>query len=155
MSRVLTHKDLAFIKHFVAHGDQQAACRAAGLHPGGASRIMQRPQIQAAIRQRQIARMNNEALPLAVDAVLSILQDPAVNATARVGAARLVFDRVLGKEAQGPDTTKDLHEYTPEEMDAAIAKLDRAIEARGQATEDAQLIENKAEPVPDPAMLFG
>lgn len=93
-----------------------------GDHTGGV-RAAQTPHVQAEIARIQTERLFNEVLPLAVQAHIDLLTNPATPAGARVQAVKLAYDRTLGGDATGSD--KQPHEMTADELARAIddAKL--------------------------------
>lgn len=113
------------MKEYAATGHAQYAATQAGYArpSAAASQALARPAIQAAIREEQAARLNNELLPLAVRAIERLLLDPKTPAGATVQAAKLVMDRTLGDT--GAAGGKEPHEMTGEELARALDRLRR------------------------------
>ena len=74
------------------------------------------------ITQQQLGRITSEAVPLAVQTLIEIMQNGKAPASARVQAAKVVIDRGLPSDGNG--VAKELHEMTPEEIGQAIAALE-------------------------------
>lgn len=122
-SGALTPQEQTFVEALASSGDAAYAFKTAGYKGArNLSIVMKRPAIQAAVVEAQRARLVNEALPTAVATVLEIMRNPKAPAAARVQAAKLTFDRVLPSQAEAG--AKEPHEMTPEELAAAIDKLE-------------------------------
>lgn len=117
-----TRGEVAFIAAYAEHGDRVRAEKSAGLAPRSGYDILERPEVLAKIRARQLARLTSDALPIAVATVIEVMQSAKSPAAARVQAAKVVLDRALpqGEGAQ----MKELHEMSPEEIGQAIATLE-------------------------------
>lgn len=119
----LTLKERAFIQAYVDNGgDRAGAERASGLSTTGCYKILGRPDVQQAIVESQMTRLQSEALPLAVGTLMSIMRSDKAPAAARVQAAKAVLDRAL--PALGDGQVRNLHEMTPEEIARAISALE-------------------------------
>ncbi len=119
----LTRKENDFIREFVANGgNREKAEKKAGYAPASTWRVLQRPEIQRQIAQHQLARLTVDAAPLAVNTLIEIMKNPKAPAAARVQASKVVIDRALPTHEDGK--IKDLHEMTPEEIAAAITRLE-------------------------------
>lgn len=118
-----TPQERRFVKEYAATGHAQFAAAQAGYArpSAAASQALARPAIQAAIREEQTARLNNELLPLAVRAIERLLLDPKTPAGATVQAAKLVMDRTLGDTSAAGG--KEPHEMTGEELARALDRL--------------------------------
>ena len=139
----LTPQETAFVEALAASGDPGLAFKAAGYRgKQNLPSLMKRPGIQAAVIETQRARLVNEALPCAVATILEIMRNPKAPAAARVQAAKLTFDRVLPSHADPGG--KEPHEMTPEELAAAIDKLESIAAGKARA------IEAPAEAEPEP-----
>jgi phage terminase small subunit len=117
----MTHQERTFADRFAATGDKQYSATAAGYGSARqrASEVLARPAVQAEIQKRQVERLWNDALPAAVDCLISIMTDAKAPAGARVQASKVTLDRTLGMN-EGKDG-KEPHEMTPEELAAALA----------------------------------
>ena len=118
----LTRAERAFIASYAAHGSREKAEKDAGLRPRSGYDVLARPEIQKRIIATQTAKLTGEALPIAVDTLISIMQNAKAPAAARVQASRVVLDRAMPTGEDG--RVKDLHELTPEEISQAIATLE-------------------------------
>lgn len=127
----LTPQERKFVEALASTGNRQFALKAAGYKgENNAAQVANRPQVQAAIIATQVARLTDEALPLAVQTVVSVMKNEKAPAAARIQAAREVFNRVLPSE-KGPEG-KEPHEMTPEELAAAIDRLESAAAAKAR-----------------------
>jgi hypothetical protein len=119
----LTPQERKLAAVYAGTGDgTYAATKAGYAHPTvAASKALARPAVQAAIREEQTAKLNNELLPLAVRAIERLLLDPRTPAGATVQAAKLVMDRTLGDT--GAAGGKEPHEMTGEELARALDRL--------------------------------
>ena len=130
----LTAQEGRFVAALADTGDPAYAFRAAGYKGArNLSVVLKRPAIQAAVVQAQQARLVNEALPAAVATILEIMRNPKAPAAARVQAAKLTFDRVLPSQADAGG--KEPHEMTPEELAAAIDKLEAIAAGKARMVE--------------------
>jgi phage terminase small subunit len=141
----LTDQEQAFVDALANSGDAAYAFKAAGYKGArNLSYVMKRPAIQKAIVDAQQARLVNEALPAAVSCIIEIIRNPKAPAAARVQAAKLTFDRVLPQHLDG--SGKEPHEMTPEELAAAIDKLESIAAGKARAIEP---------PEPQQSGIFG
>lgn len=150
----LTPQERAFAAAMVASGgDKEISARKAEFkHPKiVGNQVAARPAVQAEITRLQAERLACEALPAAVDCVLEILTNKKAPAGARVSAAKLVFDRTMGAQAENLD--KQAHELTPEELDAKINQATQQLERlRVEASQRARPV-IEAEQSPDASVL--
>jgi phage terminase small subunit len=136
----LTPQEQTFVAAMAATGDSNYSLKKAGYKgERNASQVLKRDGVQRAIVETQQARLVNEALPAAVSCIIEIIRNPKAPAAARVQAAKLTFDRVLPAHSDG--TAKEPHEMTPEELAAAIDKLESLAAGKARAIEP-----------PDPAL---
>ena len=136
-SGALTAQEQSFVEALANSGDPAYAFKAAGYKGArNLSIVLRRPAIQAAVIQAQQARLVNEALPTAVATILDIMRNPKAPAAARVQAAKLTFDRVLPQHLDG--SGREPHEMTPEELAAAIDKLESIAAGKARAIESPQ-----------------
>lgn len=140
----LTPQERVFSRAVAETQSPQFAAHKAGYRGVSApANVMARPAVQAEIARIQTERLFSEALPLAVNAVVSILQSETAPAGSRVQAAKLVFDRTLGTDEAGK--RKEPHEMSPEELAAAIAELKRLAADRAKPMLEAEAIEEEPE----------
>jgi hypothetical protein len=108
----------------MARGDiepAEAAKLAAYKSSGAASKLMDRPAVQAAIREREAAIVVNELLPLANRVLKTALTSDAVPWGAKMKAVDIVHKRAFADDAGG--SGKAPSEMTPDELAAALDKL--------------------------------
>ena len=113
-------------------GDKTYSAEKAGYKHAAikAHAVMARQGVQEEIRRQQLARLFSEALPAAVQCLVSIITDSKAPAGARVQASKVVFDRTLGTD-EGRES-KEPHEMTPEELAQAIERLERVAAERAK-----------------------
>lgn len=130
-------KDIA--EAFARTGDKAYAGHVAGLSKisNGIVRALARPEVQAEIRKQQVARLFQEALPAAVQCLISIITDSKAAAGARVQASKVIFDRTLGATEEGQG--KEAHEMTSEELARAIEELERVASDRAKVVEHVEI----------------
>ena len=112
-----------------------AATQAGYAHPHQrAASNLAKPAVQAEIRAQQLARLNNELLPLALDNLEAILRSDKATERGKIMAAKIVIDK-----AGGPDATngKEPHEMSGDELQAAIDRLRREASDRAKPVIDA------------------
>ncbi len=127
----LTAKERTFAKAYAATADRALASVAAGYaQVREADRNLARPEVQAEIARHQTARLFNEALPIAVNTLISVMTDSAAPAGARVQASKVVIDRTLGEAGAGQ--AKEPHEMTAEELAKRIDEMERIAAARAK-----------------------
>ncbi len=102
---------------------------------GAAALVMARPAIQAAIRDREMAVLHNELLPLANLAVRRALTEDSVPWGAKMKAVDIVHKRVFG-ESEG-SAGKSPSEMSPDELGQALDKLKRELSDRSTIVIDA------------------
>jgi hypothetical protein len=128
----LTVQEQAFVEAVATTGDPAYALKKAGYKGDrNAAQVLKREAVQRAIIETQQLRLVNEALPAAVTCILEIIRNPKAPAAARVQAAKLTFDRVLPSHAEAG--AKEPHEMTPEELAAAIDKLESIAAGKARA----------------------
>lgn len=128
-----TPKEQVFLECYTETGSRELAERKAKFRPGSGYAVLKREEVQREIVARQVAILASEALPAAVATILEIMRNPKAPAAARVQAAKLTFDRVLPQHSDG--TGKEPHEMTPEELAAAIDKLESIAAGKARAIE--------------------
>lgn len=154
-----TAQEATFIDRYAATGDPEYAGSAAGYTRPmrGAQRVLARPEARAAIATREVDRLYNEGLPLAVERLVSILRDDGKAPRDHIQAAKLVLDRTIAAPETAGD--RDVSEMSSAEIARKIASLNAVVGALEQAAAD------KATPVdavrvdevdePGEADLFG
>lgn len=121
----MTHQEKVFAERFAVSGDRGYSARAAGYASPhvAAHKNLTKPSVQAEITRQQTERLFSEALPAAVQCLVSIIGNEKAPAGARVQAAKVVLDRTLGSEDAGRQ--REPHEMTPDELAKEIDKLTR------------------------------
>lgn len=89
----LTPQERCFSKEFADSGNAVLAATKAGYaHPSKAAyNALARPAVQGEVRRQQLARLENEALPLAVGLLVHVLQDEKEATRNRLTAAQIVI----------------------------------------------------------------
>ncbi len=138
----LTPQEIAFVDAYAELPDKQRAERKAKLSPNGAWQVLQRPEIQRQIVARQSALLVTEGLTVAVATLLEVMRNPKAPAAARVTASKIILDRAL-PDGRGPGD-REPHEMTPEELAAAIDRLEQLAAARAKEVGESppQLVAN-------------
>jgi hypothetical protein len=126
-------------------GDKRYAGYAAGVSPisGTTNKALQRPAVQAEIARVQQERLFSEALPAAVQCLISIATDPKAAAGARVQASKVILDRTLGIDEAMKG--KEPHEMTPDELAKAIEQLQRLASDKARPIIELEAIDEGAE----------
>lgn len=137
----MTAQEKAFSAHYAATGDLKYSATKAGYGAPSqrGNELMKRPAVLAEITRQQTERLFSEALPAAVQCLISIATNSAAPAGARVQASKVILDRTLGSEDGGK--TKDPHEMTADEIAEAIAKLERVASERARPIVDRSTID--------------
>lgn len=120
-------QEAAFIGFAALTGDPVYAAQRAGYaHPNArAHDKMNTPVIADAVRKGQIARLNNDLLPKSLDLLERVLTDEKEATRNRLTAAQVVLKYSLGGKDGEQD--KEPHEMTPQELQARIDTLRRAM----------------------------
>lgn len=128
----LSSQQKAFAGHYAVTGDAVYSAAKAGYSSPAprASQNLALASVQAEIARRQVERLFDEALPAAVDCLVSIIRSEKAPAGARVQAAKVVLDRTLGSDEAGK--AKEPSEMTPEELSHEIDKLTRIASERAR-----------------------
>lgn len=120
-----TPRERAFIGHMAATGDLTYSAHKAGYaSPSGAGNAMARPAVALEVHRVQLARIQNEVLPLAVVRHLEVLNDRRVTGQPLNRAIEMAYKYGLGAGDDG--RRKEAHEMTAEELAQAIDTLKRA-----------------------------
>lgn len=126
----ITAKERMVAKAAALTGEDVAeTARRAGLTYMGASLALQRPAVQELVRREQQQRLFNEILPLAIEAHIRLLTDPATPAGARAQAVGLAYKHALpGADLDG----KDPSEMTGAELAQELQRLKRELSDRAR-----------------------
>jgi len=117
----LTPAEQTVAKALARTGDTVYARQQARISQPAFSKLLARPAVQAEIARIQTEKLFTEALPAAVDCLVSIIRSDKAPAGARVQAAKVVMDRTLGSDEAAK--AKEPSEMTPEELAREIDKL--------------------------------
>lgn len=130
----LTKNEKAIADAMAASGSQSYVRATTRISAAGVSKALARPAVQAEIARIQVERLFSEALPAAVDCLVSIIRSEKAPAGARVQAAKVVLDRTLGSDEAGD--SRDPSEMSPEELSREIEKLTRLAADRARPVLD-------------------
>jgi Terminase small subunit len=136
---MLAHTDnqRRFVDHLVSTGcTPTEAARVAGYdHPAQeAYRLIRKPHIVAAIGELRGRLISSHGANVATKTLIDIMQDVAAPASARVSAARTMYE-AAGQFTKGldPDREVPLHEMTSAQLEAFIANAQTVIDNGGSA----------------------
>ena len=116
----LTRQQMVLADEYVATGSVTEAARRAGYaHLPSASRALQTPHTQARVAERQRARLENEALPLAIDTVMRVMRKERARDSDRIAAAKAVIV-VSGKLGLLDDPADQAFKGTKAELAAML-----------------------------------
>jgi phage terminase small subunit len=140
----LTLQERAFAHEYAATGDKTYAATVAGYGSPRQRGIdaIARPGVLDEIRKVQVTKLFQEALPAAVNCLVSIITDPKAAAGARVQASKVVLDRTLGLTEDGAG--KEPHEMTSEELAKAIGEMERVAFERAKPVESAPIAQQSS-----------
>jgi len=132
----LTAPQQSFVDELVATGctPTEAARRAGYRHPGQeAYRLMRNRHVLGAVKDLQNRLISGFGCNVALKTLLEVMGDKAAPASARVSAARAMFDAggLMSKSDERAEE-KQLHEMTNDELSAFIERCDRTIAAGGE-----------------------
>lgn len=122
-----------------ATGNVRYAAAETGMTVNSVRRAVARPEVQADIARRQTELLFTEALPAAVQCLVSIIRSDKAPAGARVQAAKVVLDRTLGSEDAGKQ--REPHEMSPDELAKEIDKLTRIAADRAKPIVEQEAVE--------------
>ena len=130
----------AFARHMAATGNATYAAEKAGYahpHRTGAA-MMARTAVAADVRAKQLKRLVDDALPLAVNTVIGVMTDPKSTERGRLIAAKIVLDQVKGMDPALE--RKEAHEMSAEELQRALQLGEARLAALRGDVEDAEII---------------
>lgn len=121
-----TDKEALFIGHLASTGDATFAAVRAGYRDPQVQgwQKAHNPAIADAVRRAQLARLNNDLLPMALNLIEKVILDDKENTRNRLTAAKIVVDRTIGMVQDGAET-KEPHEMTAAELQARLERLRR------------------------------
>lgn len=144
-----TANERVFVEVMAQTGDRNYAGTKAGyaVPASGASQALARPAVQDAIRREQLARLNNELLPLAIKTLVDILTSKTATERGKLTATTIVMKHTVGSGIE-PGEGKEPHEMSAQELQERIAALRR--EASERAT---PIIEGTANDSQEPSVF--
>lgn len=146
----LTPQERKFSEVYAGTGHATfAAWRAGYRNPETqAHQVLARPAVQADSKRRQMARLNNDLLPIALDFLEFVLLDDKETTKNRLDATKQITRLSFGQPGDAGDD-KEPHELAPNELQARIDKL-RRIQAEmasplieGEAVEAAEVVKDR------------
>lgn len=135
----LTAQERKFSQVYADTGSVGYAAEKAGYafpHVSG-SKALARPAVQESIKRQQLARLNNELLPLALDTIEGILRNPKATDSNKNTAAGLVMKYSVGSAGEGAQE-KEPHEMTADELQQQIDRLRREAADRARPVIDVE-----------------
>lgn len=114
---------------------------------GSVAAVMQRPAVAAAIREREMAVITNDLLPLSNQVLRIALTEDRVPWGAKMKAVDIVHRRAFGDAEAG--SGKSPSEMSPDELGAALDKLKRELSERATPIIEAEPIEQEDGPTVD------
>jgi hypothetical protein len=130
-----TPQERRFAEAYAITGDVAfAAQKARYSNASSGHHALARPAIQEEIRRKQLEKLFNDVLPLAVTQHIALLEDPKTPAGAKVQAIKLAYDRTLG--SQEGAQSKAPHEMSAEELQAELAQSKLRLAALESAKAD-------------------
>lgn len=137
----LTAKEALFVGHMAASGNAQYAAKMAGYSQPAVEgwKKSQDPVIAEATRKAQVVRLNNDLLPKSLDLLEKVILDDKEATRNRITAAQTVLKYSLG-QSEGADS-KEPHEMTPQELQARIDSLRRAMADKARPVIEGQAVE--------------
>jgi len=140
----LTPQEQVFVGAYAETGvAAYAGKRAAYKSNGAAAAVLARPAVQAAIRERELAIIHNDLLPLANQVLRTALTSDSVPWGAKIKAVDLVHKRAFSEQEGG--SGKAPSEMTPDELGQALDKLKRELSERATPVLD---LEPEQEDIP-------
>ena len=143
----LTPQEAAYAGYMAASGDPTYSAARAGYRTPEVDgwKKANNPVMVDVVRRAQVARLNNELLPMALNLIEKVILDEKENTRNRLTAAKIVVDRTLGQVQDGAES-KEPHEMTAAELQARIERLRREQSERAKPILD-------AEPSPAPGVF--
>lgn len=137
----LTAQEAQFIGYLAATDDPTYAAKMARYSQPQAQgwQKSHNPAIVEATRKAQITRLNNDLLPKSLDLLEKVILDDKEATRNRITAAQTVLKYSLG-QSEGADS-KEPHEMTPQELQARIDSLRRAMADKARPVIEGQAVE--------------
>lgn len=128
----------------------EAARRAGYSHVQSAHNALRRPEVAAEVARVQRERLTREGLPLAVDALISIVSNDKQPGNTRVRAAQVILENTRQEDDK---SAANVAELLPEALAAELARL-REQEASLRQAIDVQVVEIKPSEVEPAGGVF-
>jgi hypothetical protein len=143
----LTPKEAQFIGHMAATGDATYAAKMSGYSHATIQgwQKANNPELAGHVRRAQVARLNNDLLPLSLDVVGGILLDKGASNRDKLTAAQVVLKYTLGASERGEEKAPE--DMTPAEIQARIDQLRRAAADKARPVIEGQV------QAPDPGVF--
>lgn len=131
----LTRQQNDFVANYVKLGDKQLAAKEAGYSTydlaNAVHQLLSSRFVRAAIAKARQTFIDQELIPAANGALMTILQDKEASASARVSAARLAYEAggLLIKDRESKDE-KAPHEMSASQLADEIRKLEQELSAK-------------------------
>lgn len=125
----ISSQEKAFAARYAATGDALYAAEKAGYASVSAQahKLLQRPNVQGEVRRHQLARLENELMPLAINLLAKVLADDAETTRNRLTAAKITLDAV--EKVQGQTETKHINEKSAAELRAIADQVEARLAA--------------------------
>ena len=135
----LTPQEAAYAGYMAASGDATYSAARAGYRTPEVDgwKKANNPVMVETVRRAQVARLNNELLPMALNLIEKVILDDKENTRNRLTAAKIVVDRTIGMVQDGAET-KEPHEMTAAELQARLERLRREQSDRAKPVIDAE-----------------
>lgn len=116
----MTPQERVFVKEFAGTGNAVYAAEKAGYrYPHqSAHHALARPSVQGEVRRQQMARLENEVLPLCVNTLVRVLSDPNEPSRTQLMAAKIGIDAFKSMGVDQIDTP--LQEKSAAELRAML-----------------------------------
>lgn len=139
----LTEREAMFAGYMAATGDAVYSAAKAGYPRPARDGWMKanNPALMETTRRAQIARLNNDLLPAALNLIEKVILNDKETTRNRLTAAKIVVDRTIGMGQDGAET-KEPHEMTAAELQERIERLRREQSERAKPIID-------VDPAPD------
>lgn len=125
----ISSQEKAFAARYAATGDALYAAEKAGYASVSAQahKLLQRPNVQGEVRRHQLARLENELMPLAINLLAKVLADDAETTRNRLTAAKITLDAV--EKVQGQTEAEHVNEKSAAELRAIADQVEARLAA--------------------------
>jgi hypothetical protein len=137
-ARQLTSQQSVFVSHILVSGDPRAAAEKAEYANSEVSgyRVAALPAVREAIREGIAGLLETRAAPLALQALLDVVGDPAANVQARVAAAKTLLDRAGFAPKTDNGATLDAASMSSEQLRGLANGLEAELAKRAEVLPD-------------------